>query len=161
MTTNYQADAQAYHAKKLFGTGVFLFVWGLIWFRAPGLFSLHPLSERHGMTNVIPRAAIVIGAFFAAYGLLVWRNAFRKLSLANYIIVLSGAPVLLLGAAKMKEWEYFLDQQREHWTLNHLGVEVIHLMIFVCILFLGIWWADSTYLRERFHVLMRSSRFVK
>ncbi|PYU53467.1 MAG: hypothetical protein DMG56_29025 [Acidobacteria bacterium] len=113
------------------------------------------------MTNVIPRAAIVIGAFFAAYGLLVWRNAFRKLSLANYIIVLSGAPVLLLGAAKMKEWEYFLDQQREHWTLNHLGVEVIHLTIFVCILFLGIWWADSTYLRERFHVLMRSSRFVK
>jgi hypothetical protein len=26
---------------------------------------------------------------------------------------------------------------------------------------LGIWWADSTYLRERFHILMRSSRFVK
>src|SRR5437660_11740660 len=55
----------------------------------------------------------------------------------------------------------FFYQQREHWTLNHLGVEVIHLTIFVCILFLGIWWADSTYLRERFHVLMRSSRFVK
>jgi hypothetical protein len=51
------------------------------------------------MTNVIDRAAIVIGAFLAAYGLLVWRNAFRKLSLANYIIVLSCVPVLLLGAS--------------------------------------------------------------
>ena len=161
MTTNYQADAQAYHGKKLFGTGVFLFVWGLIWFRAPGLLSPHPLSERHGMTNVIDRASIVIGVCLAAYGLLVWRNAFRKLSLANYVIVLACAPVLLLGASKMKEWEYFLDQQRESWILNPLGVEVIHLTIFVCILFLGIGWADSTYLRERFHALMRSSRFVK
>ena len=113
------------------------------------------------MTNVIDRASIVIGVCLAAYGLLVWRNAFRKLSLANYVIVLSCAPVLLLGASKIKEWEYFLDQQRESWTLNHLGVEVIHLTIFVCILFLGIWWADSTCLRERFHVLMRSTRFVK
>ncbi len=85
MTTNYQADAQTSHGKKLFGTGVLLFVWGLIWFRGPGLFSLHPLSERHGMTNVIDRAAIVIRAFLAAYGLLVWRSAFRNLSLANYI----------------------------------------------------------------------------
>lgn len=161
MTINYQADAQAYHGKKLFGTGVFLFAWGLIWFHAPGLFNLHPLSERHGMTNAIFRAAIVIGAFLAAYGLLVWRNAFRRLSLANYIIVLSCAPVLLLGASKMKEWEYFLDQQRESWTLNQLGVELIHLTILVCILFLSIWWADSIYLRERFHLLMRSSRFVK
>lgn len=99
MTTNDLADAQAYHEKELFGTGVFLFVWGLIWLRPPGLFSLHPFSERHGMTNVIDRAAIVIGAFLAAYGLLVWRNAFRKLSLANYIIVLSCVPVLLLGAS--------------------------------------------------------------
>jgi hypothetical protein len=113
------------------------------------------------MTNVIDRAAIVIGAFLAAYGLLVWRNAFRKLSLANYIIVLSSAPILLLAASKMKEWEYFLDQQRVSWTLNHLRVQVIHLTILVCILLLGIWWADSTYLRERFHALMRSSRFVK
>jgi hypothetical protein len=161
MTKNYQADAQAYHGKKLFGAGVFLFAWGLIWFRAPGLFSLHPLSERHGMTNVIDRAAIVIEAFLAAYGLLVWRNAFRKLSLANYIIVLSCAPVLLLCVSKTKEWEYFLDQQRESWTLNHLGVQAIHLMIFVCILFLGIWWADSTYLRERFYLLTRSSRLGK
>jgi hypothetical protein len=161
MTKSYQADAQAYHGKKLFGTGVFLFVWGLIWFRAPGLFSLHPLSERHGMTNLIDRAAMVIGAFLAAYGLLVWRNTFRKLSLANYLIVLSCAPFVLLAASKMKEWEYFLDQQRESWTLNHLGVDLIHLTILVCILFLGMWWADSAYLRERFHVLMRSSRFVK
>ena len=54
------------------------------------------------MTNVIPRAAIVIGVFLAAYGLLAWRNAFRKLSLANYKIVLSCAPVLLLCAPKIK-----------------------------------------------------------
>ena len=63
------------------------------------------------MTNVIDRAAIVIGVFLAAYGLLIWRSAFRNLSLANYIIVLSCAPVLLLGASKMKEWEYPLDQR--------------------------------------------------
>ena len=95
--------------------------------RSPGLFSLHPLSEKHGMTNVVDRASIVIGVFLAAYGLLVWRNAFRKLSLANYIIALSCAPVLLLCVSKMKGWEYFWDQQRESWTLNHFGVQVIHL----------------------------------
>ena len=161
MTTNYQADAQAYHGKKLFGTGVFLFVWGLIWFRAPGLFSLHPLSERHGMTNAIPRAAIVIGAFFAAYGLLVWRNAFRKLSLANYIIVLSCVPVLLLCASKMAEWVYFLNQHRGFSILNDLRVPVIEITMVVCIVVFGAWWADSTYMRARFHRYMRSSRFVK
>jgi len=161
MTTNYQADSQAYQGKQQFGIGVFMFLWGLIWFQAPGLFSLHPLSERHGLTNVIDRAAMLIGAFLAAYGLLVWRNAFRKLSLANYIIVLSCAPVLLLCASKMKEWEYFLDQQRGFSILNDLGVPLIHLTIFVCILFLGAWWADSTYMRARFHRYMQSSRFVK
>jgi len=113
------------------------------------------------MTNLVFRASIVIGVFLAAYGLLVWRNAFRNLSLANYIIVLSCAPVLLLSASKMKEWKYLLDQQRESWTLHQLGVQVIHLAIFVCILLWGACWADSTFARERFHTLMRSSRFVK
>jgi hypothetical protein len=113
------------------------------------------------MTNVIPRAAIVIGVFLAAYGLLVWRNAFRKLSLVNYVIVLSCAPVLLLYASKMKEWEYFLDQQWGFSILNDLSVAAIQITILVCILVLGAWWADSTYLPARFHRLMRSSRFVK
>jgi drug/metabolite transporter (DMT)-like permease len=101
----------------------------------PGLFALHPLSERHGMTNVIPRAAIVIGVFLAAYGLLAWRNVFRRLSLTNYIIVLFCAPVLLLCASKMKDWEYFLDQQRGFSILNDLAVAVIQNMILVCTIF--------------------------
>ena len=161
MTTDHKADYKAEQGKRLFGIGVLLFGHGLVWFRSPGLFTLLRLSEVRGTFNIFFRAEIMIGAIVAAYGMLVWRNAFRKLSLANYIIVLSCAPVLLLCASKMKEWEYFLDQQRGFSILNDLGVPVIHLTIFVCILFLGAWWADSTYMRARFHRYMQSSRFVK
>jgi hypothetical protein len=72
MTTNYKAE----QGKKLFATGILLFANGLIWF----VDHPHPIFFR---------AEIVIGVTLAAYGMLVWRSAFRKLSLANYIIVLS------------------------------------------------------------------------
>ncbi len=161
MTTNYQADYQAYQGKKPFGTGVFLFAHGLIWFKAPGIFTLLPLSGRHTTFNIFHRAEIVIGAIVAAYGILVWRNATRKLSLANYIIVLSCVPVLLLSASKMVEWVYFLDQQRGLSILNDLAVGVIQITMVFCIVVFGAWWADSTYMRARFHRYMRFSRFVK
>jgi len=51
----------------------------------------------------------------------------------------------------MKESEYFFDEQKESWPLNQIGFEVIFLTLSVCILFLDIWWADGTSLRERFH----------
>ncbi len=139
MTTNYQA-----------GTGVFSFAHGLIWFRSSspgGIFTLRSLK----MFDTFFRAEIVIGAILAAYGILVWRSAFRKLSLANYIIVLSCVPVLLLCVSKLSEWVYFLDQQRGFSILNDLAVGVIQITMVVCIVVFGGWWADSTYMRARFH----------
>jgi hypothetical protein len=84
-----------------------------------------------------------------------------KLSFANYIIVLSCAPVLLLCVSKMTEWVYFLDQQRGFSILNELKVGVIEITMVVCIVVFGGWWADSTYMRARFHGYMQSIRFVK
>jgi hypothetical protein len=101
MTTNYKAE----QGEKIFGSGVFLFADGLIWFKSPGIFTLLPFSDTHRFFNIFFRASIVIGVILAAYGMLVWRSAFRKLS----IIVLSCAPVLLLCVSKMTEWVYFLD----------------------------------------------------
>jgi hypothetical protein len=45
--------------------------------------------------------------------------------------------------------------------MNDPGVGVIQITILVCIVVLGACWADSTYVRARFHRFMRSSRFVK
>ena len=160
MTTDYRAE----QGKKLFGIGILLFGHGLIWFessRSPGIFILLPLSDVHTTFNIVHRAEIVIGVILAEYGMLVWRSAFRKLCLANYIIVLSCAPVLLLCVSKMSEWVYFLDRQRGFSILNDLCVGVIEITITVCIAVLGAWWADSTYMRARFHGYVRSSRFVK
>ena len=160
MTTNYQADYQAEQGKKLFGIGVFSFAHGLIWFHSSspgGIFTLRPLN----MFDAFFRAEIVVGTILAAYGMLVWRSAFRKLSLANCIIVLSGVPVLLLCVSKMTEWVYFLDQQRGFSILNDLRVPVIEITMVVCIVVLGAWWADSTYLHAWFRRYMQSSRFVK
>jgi hypothetical protein len=156
MKTNYPVAP----GHKLFGIGVLNFGNGLIWFdysRSPGIFTLRPLN----MFDTFFRAEIVIGAIVAAYGMLVWRSASRKLSLANYIVVLSCVSVLLLCVSKLSEWFYFLDQHRGFLTLNDLEVGVIQITIAVCIPFLGAWWADSTYMRERLHRYMRSSRFVK
>ncbi len=161
MTTDYQADYRAESGKKLFGIGVFLFGHGLIWFKSPGIFTLLPFSDTHRFFNIFFRAEIVIGVILAAYGTLLWRSAFRKLSLANYIIVLSCAPVLLLCVSKITEWVYFLDQQRGFSILNELKVGVIEITIPVCIAVFGAWWADSIYMRARFHRCVRSSRFVK
>jgi hypothetical protein len=157
MTTDYKSE----QGKKLFGTGVLLFGHGLVWFKSPGIFTLLPFSARHSIFNIFFRAEIVIGVILAAYGMLVWRSAFRKVSLANYIIVLSCAPVLLLCVSKMSEWVYFLDQQRGFSILNDLKVGAIEITMVVSIAVFGAWWADSTYMRARFHRYMQSSRFDK
>lgn len=157
MTTDYKAE----QGKKLFGTGVFLLGHGLIWFKSPGIFTLLPLSGRHSIFDIFFRAEIVVGVTLAAYGMLVWRSGSRKLSLANYIIVLSCVPVLLLCVSKLSEWVYFLDQQRGFSISNDLAVGVIQITMVVCIVGFGGWWADSTYMRARLHRYMRSSRFVK
>jgi hypothetical protein len=69
--------------------------------------------------------------------------------------------VLLPCVSKQSEWVYFLDHQRGFLILNDLKILVIEITVPVCILFLGAWWADSTYLRERFYLLTRSSRLGK
>ena len=156
MTTYYQAE----QGKKIFGTAVLFFSQGLIWFSfsSPGgIFTLQPLN----IDVAFFRGEIVIGAVVTAYGMLVWRSASRKLSLANFVIVLSCVAVLLLCVSKLSEWFHFLNQQRGFLTLNDLEVGVMQLTIVVSIAVLGGWWADSTYIHERFRRLLRSSRFAR
>ena len=102
----------------------------------------------------------MIGAVVAAYGILVWRSVSRKLSLANYILVLSCAAVLLLCVSKLSEWVYLLDHHKG-FSMKDLGVFLIDITIPVCIVFFGGWWADASYRHERFRRYMPSSRFVK
>jgi hypothetical protein len=160
MTTDYQADAQAYHGKKLFAISVLFFSQGLTWFGLDlpgGIFTLRPLNT----FDAFFRAEIVIGAIVAAYGMLVWRSASRKLSVANYIIVFSCVTVLLPCVSKQSEWVYVLNHHRGFLTLNDLKILVIEITVPVCILVLGAWWADSTFVREQFYRFICSSRFVK
>jgi hypothetical protein len=157
MTTDY---SQAGQGKKLFATSVLFFSQGLYWFGLDspgGILAIQPLNT----FDALFRAEIVIGAIVAAYGVLVWRSASRKLSLASYITVLSCVAVLLPCVSKESEWVYFLDHQRGSSILDDLQILVIDITIPVCILVLGAWWADSTYLHERFRAYMRSRRFVK
>lgn len=156
MTTSYQAE----QGKKLFATSVLFFSQGLGWFgfdSPGGIFTLRPLNT----FDALFRVEIVIGAIVAAYGMLAWRSASRKLSLANYIIVSACVAVLLPCVSKQCEWVYFLFHQRGFSILNDLGILVTDITIPVCILVLGAWWADSTYMHERFRGYMRSRRFVK
>jgi len=155
MTTDYQAA----QGKKIFGTSVLFFTQGLIWFgfdSPGGIFTLQPLN----IDDAFFRAEIVIGAIVAAYGILIWRNAFRKLSLSNYIIAFACVAVLLLCVSKVSEWVYLLDHHKG-LSMNDLGVFIIDLTIPVCILLFGGLWADSTFMRERFHRYVPSSRFLK
>ena len=102
MNTDYQAD----QGRKLFGTGVFLFGYGLIWFHsaAPGgVFTRQPLH----LFDAGMRACIILGALLAAYGVLVWRRVSHDLSLANYIIVPASACALIVCASEISEWHYF------------------------------------------------------
>ena len=157
MTTDYN---QAEQGKKIFVISLLFSSQGLTWFgfSSPGgIFTLRQLN-----TDVaFFRAEIVIGAIVAAYGMLVWRSGSRKLSLANYIIVLSCVAVLLPCVSKQSEWVYFLEHQRGFSILNDLEILVIEITTPVCILVSGAWWADSAYVHERLRSYMRSSRFVK
>ena len=146
MTTNYYQGEQG---RKIFGTSLLFFSQGLIWFgfSSPGgIFTLRQLN----VDVAFFRAEIVIGAMVAAYGMLIWRSASRKLSLANYIIVLSCVAGFLLCVSELSEWVYFLDHHRGFLTLNDLEILVIEITIPVCIVIFGGWWADSTYMHERF-----------
>ena len=156
MTTDYYRAEQG---KKIIGTSVLFFAQGLTWFgfdSPGGIFTLQPLN----LNDAFFRAEIVIGAIVAACGVLVWRSASRKLSLANYIVLLSCVAVLLLCASKVSEWVYLLDHHKG-FAMNDLGIFIIDIMIPVCILVFGGWWADSTFMRERFRRYMPSSRSVK
>jgi hypothetical protein len=65
----------------------------------------------------------------AAYGMLVWRSASRKLSVANYIIVFSCVAVLLPCVSKQSQWVYFFNHQRGFFTSNDLEILVIEITI--------------------------------
>jgi amino acid permease len=156
MTTDYYRAEQG---KKITGTSVLFFAQGLTWFgfdSPGGIFTLQALN----LDDAFFRAEIVIGAIVAAYGILVWRGASRKLSFANYIVVLSCMAVLLLCSSKVSEWVYLLDHHKE-FAMNALGIFIIDITIPVCILVFGGWWADRTFMCERFRKYIPSSRFVK
>ena len=156
MTTDYYQAAQG---KKLFGISVLFFSQGLTWFgfdSAGGIFTLQPLR----IDDAFFRAEIVIGAIGAAYGMLVWRSASHKLSRANYIMVSSCVAVLLPCVSKLSQWVYLLDHHRG-FPMNDLGVFIIDITIPVFIVVFGVWWADSTYMRERFSRYTRPGEFVK
>jgi hypothetical protein len=144
MTTDFQSE----QGKKLFGIGVLLFGHGLIWF----------VGHRY---PIFCRPEMVVGAALAAYGILEWRSASRRLSLVNYIIVLSCAAVLLLCVFKMSEWVKFLNQQRGFSILNDLALSIIEITMVVCIVVFGGWWADSAFMQGRLRRYMGSNRFVK
>jgi len=157
MTTDFY---QAEQGKRTFGTAVLFFAQGLGWFgfdTSGGIFTLQPLK----MNDAIFRAEIVVGAIVAAYGVLVWRSASRKLSVANCIIVTACVAVLLPCVSKQSEWVYFLFHRSGFSILNNLGILVTDITIPVCLFVLGAWWADNTYLRERFRGYLQSRRFAK
>jgi hypothetical protein len=159
MTAEYQAE----QGKKVFGIGVVAFGQGLIWFSASspgGILTLQALS----LSNAFFRAELVIGAFAAVYGILLWRSASQKLSLANYIVAFSFVPILILAASKISEWAYFVRQQSVSSILDfraHLGLTTIEIALVFCIVLFGGWWADSTYMQDRLRRLVRSSRSVR
>jgi hypothetical protein len=157
MTTGY---SQVEQGKKIFGTAVLFFSQGLTWFGLDSPGGISTLQQLKPF-DALFRLEIVIGAIVAAYGMLVWRSAFRKLSHANYVIVAFCVAALLPCVSKQSEWVYLLNHQNGFWILNDLGILVIEITIPVWIFVMGAWWADSTFLRERFHAYMRSSRFVK
>jgi hypothetical protein len=151
-------DYQAVQGRRLFGTGAILFGHGQTWFHAPwpgGIFTRHPLNT----FDALFRAEIVLGAILAAYGILVWRHAAHDLSLANYILVASGASAVVLCASRMSEWVSFLYHQQGASLGFELQVAAVQLAIVTCILVFGGWWADSTFMREHFR--KRMHRFVK
>src|SRR5580692_10861356 len=118
------ADHQAEQGKKIFATAVLFLSQGLSWFGRDspgGIFTLRPLN----IDDAFFRAEIVVGAIVAAYGMLVWRSASHKLSLANYAVVVSCVAVLLPCVSKQLEWVYFLNHQRGFLTLNDLKILVI------------------------------------
>jgi hypothetical protein len=156
MTTDYQAEP----GKKLFGAGALIFGHGLIWFHPSwpgGIFTLHPLK----LFDATFRAEIVVGAILAAFGILVWRSASHELSLANYVFVASCASVLVLCASEISEWDSLMYHQRGDSFLVLLGVGATKLTMVICIAAIGAWWADSTYMRERFRGFIRSGPLVK
>jgi len=147
MTTDYQAS----QGRKLFGTGVLIFEHGFIWFHAAwpgGIFTVHPLNP----FDAFHRAEIVVGIVMAAYGMLVWRQAFCDLSLANYAIVSSCVPILLVCVSRLSEWVYVLRKQG-----RYVPGAILAALMPLCIFVVAALWADSAHLRERFHDFLRSS----
>ena len=95
--------------KNLLGFGVLWFTSSFTWFVLdsfwpPGAWTLPPLNRPQSFANIFLRAEFVMSATFAAVGTLVRVSAFRKLFLADYIIVLSCASVPVLCVFKMSEW---------------------------------------------------------
>jgi hypothetical protein len=92
--------------KTLTGTGFLLFMGSVTWFVMdtfwwpPGTFS--PFVP--GFGNIWLRTEFVVFPAMTAAGILIWQSASRRLSLADYIIVLSCASVPVLCMFTVYEW---------------------------------------------------------
>jgi hypothetical protein len=109
MTTSHKAD----RGKGLLAFGILWFISSFLRFVLDsfwpplGIFTLPQLNHPQSIYNIFLRAEFVMPATLAAVGMLVWRSAFGKHSLADYIIVLSCASVPALCVFKMSEWIHF------------------------------------------------------
>ena len=108
MSTRQKIDL----GNNLLGFGILWFSGTFAWFLLdsfdpPGIWTLPPLSHPQSIYNIVSRAEFIISATFAAVGILLRRSAFRKLSLADYIIVFSCASVPVLCVFIMSEWIHF------------------------------------------------------
>jgi hypothetical protein len=102
MTMNPKADL----GKELLIVSVLLFISNGLWF---GLDYLWPLSfnRPHSFHNLYLGAEFVMAVTIAAVGILVRRSALRKLSLADFIVVLSCASVPVLCLFRMYKQIHF------------------------------------------------------
>lgn len=129
MTTHSNAD----------GLGQNLFGFGVLWFSLSSFW----LVESKYWPQGLSRAEVVLSAVLAAFGILLWRSAFCKLSLANVLIVLSCASAVVIWAFKMYDWFHFSNRQSSLMTT--FGVAASGGAITVCAAMCGAWWAGAAH----------------
>jgi hypothetical protein len=109
MTTDQKTDL----GTNLLGFGILWFSSAFLWFVMDsfwpplGISTLPPLDRPQTIFNIVLRAEFVLSAAFVAVGILLRRRASRKLSLADYVIVVACASIPVLLVFKMAEWTHF------------------------------------------------------
>lgn len=109
MTTDQKTDL----GTNLLGFGILWFSTSFVWFVMDsfwpplGIWTLPPLDRPQSIFNIILRGEFVLSAAFVAAGILLRRRATRKLSVADYVIVIACATVPVLLVFKLAERTHF------------------------------------------------------